>query len=78
MMSTAVYHSTGNMSSDGSKLIMIGQNYDPSKGGEVGMKMVTKWHDDNKFVDHFYNEIDGDWVDHGTITYTRKGHAQGG
>ncbi len=76
-MSTAIYHSKGNMSADNSKLVMIGMNYMP-EGYEMPMKMETKWHGDDKIVDHFYNMIDGDWVDHGTITYTRKGHAHGG
>ncbi|MEQ8770221.1 MAG: DUF1579 domain-containing protein [Phycisphaerales bacterium] len=74
--STGIMVSEGAMSSDGSKLIMMGSMAGPE--GDETMKMVTEWHGDDTIVDTFYDLTDGEWNMHAKMTYTRKGHAHGG
>lgn len=73
-MSTAIFVSKGAMSSDSTKLVMMGTHIGPT-GEDQTMKMVTEWTGDNSFTDTMYDLVDGEWNLHGKISYTRKGHA---
>lgn len=75
-MSTGIYYSSGQMK-DGA-LTTMGTMTQPD-GTKSRMKMVSTMEGDNKMVDTFYDEVNGEFVKTGTITYTRKGaqaHAQ--
>lgn len=71
-MSTGIMMSKGAMSADGKVLTMLGEGCEPD-GTKSPMKMVTTFDGDNKFVDQFFKQVDGQWTNTGTITYTRSG-----
>lgn len=71
-VSTGIFMTTGTMSDDGKVLTMKGTGVEPD-GSKTEMKMVTTFHGDDKLVDEFYKQQEGEWTRTGTITYTRTG-----
>lgn len=71
-MNTGIYYHTGDFSSDGKTISMVGESTTPM--GPAKMKIVSKLVSDNEFVDTFYDMHGDEWVESGTITYTRVGH----
>ncbi len=68
-MSTKILNMTGNEEA-GDALVMRGTSTTPM--GDNPMKIVTKFTDQNTWVDEFYDQMpDGEWMKSGTITYTR-------
>lgn len=68
-MTTNIIYMTGDKEND--QMVMKGTSTTPM--GDNPMKIVSKWNDDGTMTDMFYDQMpDGEWVNSGTITYTRK------
>ncbi len=65
---TGVLYLTGQM--ERGSLVMTGTTLSPA--GPHEMKIVTTYTDDNTMIDTFYDKPGEDWVQSGTVTYTRK------
>lgn len=65
-MSTMAFVTEGEMLDDGS-FVSIGPN---AMGGK--MKIVSRMDGEDAIVDTFYDQIEGEWVETGTMHYTRK------
>ncbi len=69
-MSTKITYMEGGEEA-GDALVMHGTATTPM--GDNPMKIVTKFTDENTWVDSFYDKMpDGTWFNSGSITYTRK------